>query len=90
MRIWESFRQLLQLQPGHQVHQTPPPVQPRVLLIIHDPIMVSENGRKLHQLLNWNNPDNLVSQYIFDVEAASFGYVIYQVVERIVVDAFPI
>lgn len=89
MKWWQSVRQRLGQQQVQGEVAWPEPVHPRVLLVIHAPTAASENGRKLHQLLNWHNPDNLISQYIYDVEAASFGYVNYQVVERIEVDGFP-
>lgn len=88
MRIWDWVRQMMGVAAA-QERPSPDPVQPRVLLIIHNPVVGSANGRKLSQVLQWNDPDALVKQYTFDVEAASFGYVNYQVVERIEVDAFP-
>jgi len=68
----------------------PDPVRPRVLLIIHNPLVATANGRSLSQVLHWNDPDALVKQYISDVEAASFGCVNYQIAQRIAVNAFPI
>lgn len=67
----------------------PSPVRPRVLLIIHDPLVPSQK-RKLSQLFGWNNPDELAAQYITDLQDASYGYVRYQIVERIEVDEFPL
>ena len=66
------------------------PVTPRVLLIIHDPIVKSNNGRRLHQVLRWHDPDQLVQQYIADLRQCSYGYLNYQIVDRIVVDGFPV
>src|SRR5262245_33597405 len=62
---------------------------PRVLLMIHNPIIESEGGQRLNQVLGWNDPDRLCTQYIEDVEDASHGYVRYQIVERIELDEFP-
>ncbi len=90
MRFWDRVQQFWQSSSDKQSPALPEPVYPRVLLIIHAPKVVSANGRYLYQLLNWNNPDNLVSQYIFDVEAASFGTVNYKIAERIEVDEFPV
>ncbi|MCB9422337.1 MAG: hypothetical protein H6667_21215 [Ardenticatenaceae bacterium] len=90
MQWWQDLRHWLGWQGGQEAGLRPSPVSPRVLLIIHVPVVVSDNGRKLHQLLNWNNPDNLIAQYIYDVEAASFGYVNYKIAERIEVDGFPV
>jgi hypothetical protein len=66
------------------------PVHPRVLLIIYNPTIPSEDGRKLVDVLKWNNPDKLVEDYIADIRDASYGYCNYKIVERIEVDQFPI
>lgn len=68
----------------------PSPIQPRVLCIIHNPVIPSQNGRKLAEALRWQNPDRLAQQYIADVQQASHGYAQYQMVERIEVDGFPV
>lgn len=63
-----------------------PPIFPRVLLIIHNP---KQHGRKLTQILPWNDPDMLTQAYMQDLRAASNGFLNYQIVERLEVDAFP-
>ena len=68
----------------------PEPVHPRVLLISHNPIIPFEGQRRLHQVLRWYDPHALAQQYIADVEAASFGYAQYQIVEQIEADEFPV
>ncbi len=70
--------------------QTPEPIAPAVQLIIHNPRVPSQDGRKFSQLLKWNDPDQLVQKYIADVAQASYGYVNYKVVERIEVDVCPV
>jgi hypothetical protein len=62
----------------------------RVLSIIHDPLIPSEGGRKLHGVLNWNDPQELIRQFIADVAMCSHGRAIFEVVEQIEVDAFPV
>ena len=62
----------------------------RVLSIIHNPIIRAEGGRKLNQVLGWNDPDVLAQQYIRDVADCSYGYAQCQIVERREVDGFPI
>jgi hypothetical protein len=62
----------------------------RVLSIIHNPIFRSEGGRKLHQVLGWNDPEALSRQYIKDVAEVTYGYAQYQIAERIEVDGFPV
>jgi hypothetical protein len=67
----------------------PSPIRSRVLSIIHDPIISFERERKLHQVLRWNDPDDLARRYIADVHECSYGLVNYEIVERIEVDGFP-
>lgn len=66
------------------------PSTPRVLHIIHNPTMPSLGGQKLNQAMRWKDPDQNAQAYIEDVRFASYGYVHYQIVERIEVDAFPV
>ncbi len=66
------------------------PLHPLVLAIIHDPVIRSQGGRKLHQVLGWNDPDDLARRYIADVETASYGLARYQIAQRIEVDGFPV
>ena len=66
-----------------------PPVHPRVLMIVHNPPVPSEGGRRLTEIFGWNDPDRLAQQYIADLAEASGGYVRYQIVERIAADWFP-
>ncbi|MGH2523723.1 MAG: hypothetical protein ACRDH2_14560 [Anaerolineales bacterium] len=67
----------------------PQPIQPRALVIVHNPIIRFEGGRKLNQVLNWNDPDELAQRYLADVRECSDGLVNYEIVERIEVDGFP-
>jgi hypothetical protein len=68
----------------------PAPITRKVSVIIYDPRVPSEGGRKLSQVMNWNPPDALIPAYIDDVRAASHGYANYEVVERIEVDKLPV
>jgi hypothetical protein len=68
----------------------PAPLHRRVLLIIHAPVIRSAGGRKLHQVLGWNDPDDLARQYIADVQQVSAGLVNYEIVSRVEADAFPV
>jgi len=66
------------------------PVHPRVLLIVHDPPVDGEGGRRLSEIFGWYDPDQLVAQYIADLTDASHGYLRYEVVGRIQADWFPV
>lgn len=62
----------------------------RVLSIIHNPRISSQGGRQLNDVLNWNDPDRLTRQFVEDVSICSFGRAIFEIVEWIEVDAFPV
>lgn len=84
-RFRDVGRRLLGGAPPGAPRPSEPPgvVSPRVLLIVHDPIVDSAGGRRLTELFGWHNPDALVRQYIADLERCSAGFLRYQVVERI-------
>ncbi len=66
------------------------PVDRKVSLIIFNPTIPSQGGRKLSDVMNWNNVDQLVAGYINDLQTTSGGYINYQVVERVEADCFPV
>ncbi len=86
----QRFLGLIRPSPTQSPQPAVPPVQPKVLLVIHNPRVPSYGGRRLHEVMRWQNPDELVAQYIYDVNAASHGYVNYEIAERIEVDGFPV
>ncbi|NJM40307.1 MAG: hypothetical protein HC853_05860 [Anaerolineae bacterium] len=65
-------------------------LNPRVLLLIYNPVIESEGSRKLNQVLGWNDPNDLAQQYIADVLEVSHGFVQYQITERIELDRYPV
>lgn len=69
---------------------TPEPVTKRVSLIIHNPTVPSKGNQKLSKALGWQDTDDLCRKYIADMKEASYGYVNYEIVERIEVDKFPV
>ena len=72
------------------VGQKPQPVTRKALVIVFNPTISSEGGRKLSQVMGWNDTGKLISGYIPDVRECSFVYANYQVVETIEVDRFPV
>lgn len=66
-----------------------PPITLRVLVVVHDPVLESAGGRRLHQQMGWHDPEQLARDYITDLRAASGGLADYQVVEWITVDGYP-
>ena len=61
----------------------------RVLVVIYNPVIESEGGRKLTEVMRWSDPDALTRKLIEDVRTASGGYINYQVAERIELDRCP-
>ncbi|MGB9596101.1 MAG: hypothetical protein ACPL7B_07445, partial [Candidatus Poribacteria bacterium] len=61
----------------------------KVIVINYDPIIKSE-GKRLHEVCNWNDPRILADGYIADLKECSGDYVQFKVIEWIDVDAFPI
>ena len=68
----------------------PSTLNPRVLLLIYNPVIENEGGRKLSQVLGWNDPDDLAQRYIADVRDASHDLVQYQIVDRVELDSYPL
>jgi hypothetical protein len=48
-----------------------------------------EGGRKLTEVLNWQDVDSLCREFISDLRECSKGFVQYQIVDRIEVDTWP-
>jgi hypothetical protein len=67
----------------------PEPVIKKVSLIIHNPRVPSAKNERLNKALGWNDPRQLVKDYIADMQEISYGYITYKVVEEIEVDKFP-
>lgn len=61
----------------------------KVLMINFNPIIESQGGVRLTQLMGWGNPATLTSQYVDDLNVASHGYVAYDVVTSLLVDDIP-
>jgi hypothetical protein len=68
----------------------PAPMTRKVLMITHNPVLHSQGSRTLKEHFRWNDPDTLAQGYIDDIRECSYGYANYEVVERLVVDGYPI
>lgn len=66
-----------------------PPMTRRVLAIVHNPRMPNR-GEKLSKVMGWNDPDELAARFIEDVRDCSYGRAVYQIIERIEADRFPV
>jgi len=76
------------IDPG-SLDERPEDITLRTLLIVYEPTMDKPTGRKLSQVMHWNQVERLCAGYISDVQQASGGLVHHQIVERVDVDAFP-
>jgi hypothetical protein len=62
----------------------------KLMVVIYDPLIESQGNRKLHEVLNWNNPDSLTTQFITDIKNSSHNNVNYQITQRIERDEWPL
>jgi len=91
MSTWEQFQAWWRsLFPPVEEPEPSPALRPRVLLITFNPIIGSEGGKKLTQVLGWRDVEELCAGYIDDLRTCSKGYVDYQIVERIEVGEWPV
>jgi hypothetical protein len=65
------------------------PVHPKVLMIVHNPPVPSEGGKRLTEIFKWHDPEKNARGYIEDLKKVSGGYLNYEIVERIDSDLFP-
>jgi hypothetical protein len=77
-------------QPDEPAGQPPTPVSPKVLLIVFDPAVPSQGGKKLSQAMNWYSVDDLVTRCIADLTEVSGGYLNYRIAGRVDVDGMPV
>ncbi len=76
--------------PAPELDRSRATLQPRVLLIIYNPVVDVGKGTRLVEKMGWHDPDWLVNEYIQDINECSSGLVAYKVVERVEADEFPI
>jgi hypothetical protein len=70
--------------------EAPAPVTCKISLVIYNPTIPGSGGQPLTKVMGWNDPDRLTAELIADLRQISHGYANYQVVERIVLDVFPV
>ena len=64
--------------------------RPKVLLLIYDPIIEARGGRRLHEVMGWNDPKELTKGYIADIREVSGGLVRYRIADTVEVDGYPL
>lgn len=67
-----------------------PPTVRRVCVLIYDPKVPEEGGKRLTEIFNWSNPLGLITGYIADLQFTSFGYAQYEVIQQKVLDYLPV
>ena len=67
-----------------------PLLRPRVLLITFDPSMRNMGGKKLSEALGWRSAKDLCRDFIADLFECSGGYLQYEIVEQVEVNAWPV
>jgi hypothetical protein len=72
------------------VGQPPLPVTRKVLNVIYNPPVPSEQGRQLSEVMGWNDPDQLTAGHNAHLKHVSHGYACFEVAERVEVDRFPV
>lgn len=60
-----------------------------VASVIYDPVLESEGGKKLREVMRWQDPDKLCAALVKHIRETSGGFVEYEVVARIEKDACP-
>jgi len=70
--------------------ELPESLRPRVLAIIYNPIIRSEGGRTLIEVMGWNDVGDLIREYVADLRECSEGFVEFQIVQRMEVDTWPV
>lgn len=68
----------------------PAPVKRKVSLVIYDPMIPTQGNRRLSQVMGWNDADRLVADMIADLREISYGYANFEIVERVLVNEFPV
>lgn len=66
------------------------PITVKVLVLNFDPIVAQEGGKRLHEVLKWQDPRNLADGYAKDVEEASGKLVRYKIVKWRDLNVFPV
>jgi hypothetical protein len=61
----------------------------KTLVIVYDPVVEPNTGKKLSEYMRWNKVEDIAKGYMSDVLQVSGGLVRHQIIQRIDVDGFP-
>jgi hypothetical protein len=62
----------------------------RVLQVIYNPLIEDHGGRRLTDVLRWNDPDRLAAGCSTDLQTASHGIARFEIVDRVELDEWPV
>ncbi len=65
-------------------------MRPKVFVIIYNPIIEAQGGKRLTELFHWRDADSLAQVYVADLKTVSGGQVDYQLVKRAEMDEYPV
>jgi hypothetical protein len=68
----------------------PAGVQKKVLLLLFDPPVAEEGGKRLHEVMHWNDPEWLSKEYAADLKECSGGWADFEIAETVHVDEYPV
>lgn len=72
------------------VARTKDALTPRVLVLNFNPVIKSEGGKRLHEVIGWKDSRYLAGGYVADLRACSGGYVRYQIADWKDLDEHPL
>ncbi|MHC4661211.1 MAG: PKD domain-containing protein, partial [Planctomycetota bacterium] len=72
------------------IYLNDPTIFSDVYVVIYDPVFENHGNVKMHEYYHWNDPRDLVEQYINDVRTSSHGLVEYRVVLTEEFDLHPV
>ena len=76
--------------PDSGISASPPQVTSlRTLVIVYDPVVDAQTGKKLSEYMRWNRVEDLAKGFMTDILQTSGGLARYQIIQRIDVDGFP-
>lgn len=65
-------------------------VKRKVMLVVFDPMLPSEGGKRLSKVMGWNDVNQLAAGYIEDLRKVSYGYANFEIVVRFDADRIPV
>jgi hypothetical protein len=91
---WETLAAPLPEKRFWRVRRAAPEERPqivkRALVLCYDPLIEAADGLPLHEVAGWNDPWALTLEYLDHLSAASGGYVVWELVDFLWLDEWPL